>query len=382
MYPHSCGMLGLAHRGFELDDYSQHLASFLKDYNYETVLCGIQHVAPDANMIGYDKIITCDERGMGHGTDFDTVAWDVENTNTAAKYIKEAKSPYFLSFGLFNTHRKFPPVAEDINVESIKVPAPLPDTREIREDMAGYITSARVMDECVGAILDAVKESGKEDETMIIFTTDHGIAFPIMKCSLYDSGINVSLMIKSPTDDFIYRRIDSLVSQIDLFPTICDLLSLEKPDWIQGKSLMPVIKDECSEVNEEIFSEITFHAAYEPVRCIRTKRYKLIKYFDNYDKYILSNIDNGLSKKSFLESGIDGMKRPQCMLFDLFFDPNEKNNLMDNKKYKSIKCDLERRLASWMEVTDDPLIHGKVKVPEGARVNHVSCVHASEKNFI
>ena len=64
--------------------------------------------------------------------------------------------------------------------------------------MAAFITSVKVVDKCVGIVMSALKQSGREEDTFIIFTTDHGIAFPKMKCNLYDTGIGVSLIIKYP----------------------------------------------------------------------------------------------------------------------------------------------------------------------------------------
>ena len=382
MYPHSCGMLGLAHRGFSLNDYSRHMVTHFKNNGMETVLCGIQHVAPEAEIIGYDLIISNDDRNMGHGTNFDTVEWDISNSKIAAEYIKSAEKQFFLSMGLFNTHRKFPPIADSINPNRVKVPYQLPDTNELRQDMAGYLTSAKVMDKCVGMIMDALYESGKEDETILIFTTDHGIAFPMMKCSLYDSGIGVALMIKYPRNMMSGKVVDSLVSQVDIFPTLCDLLKINKPEWLMGNSLMPILEGKKEDVNEEIYSEITFHAAYEPARCIRNKKFKLIKYFDEHNKYVLSNIDGSISKKYFLSIGIDQKERDINMLFDLEFDPCEKNNLYKDAKYEKEKNSLEDKLKEWMIKTNDPLISGEVKVPKGTKINKRSCINASEKDFI
>ncbi|MFP4662762.1 MAG: sulfatase-like hydrolase/transferase, partial [Halanaerobiales bacterium] len=187
MAPHSAGMLGLAHRGFELNNYDQHIVNHLKRHDYETILCGIQHVAPDEKMIGYDRIITQDVEG-GHKK-------DLANAGRVAQYLREAgkkqEKNFFLSFGMLNTHREFP--ESDIDPSYVIPPHPLTDTKENREDMAAFMASAKVMDDCVGKVIEALKESGLEDETFVIFTTDHGIAFPKMKCNLYDTGIGISL---------------------------------------------------------------------------------------------------------------------------------------------------------------------------------------------
>lgn len=381
MSPHSAGMIGLAHRGFQLKDYDQHLVQCLKGNGYETALCGIQHEAPDPEMIGYDLLLGHSEFDM---SDFETdsVAGDIGNAKQAAAYILQAKhKPFFLSFGMFNTHRDFPDIDPDVNPNYVLPPFPFYDNAQNREDMAGFITSAKVADRCVGIVLDAIKASGRDDDTLIIFTTDHGIAFPRMKCNLYDTGIGVSLIFKYPGNTRKGEAIDALVSQIDIFPTLCDMLSLEKPEWLQGKSLVPLLEAASVKVRDEIFAEVTFHASYEPMRCIRTERYKLIQFFDHHHKIVPANIDDCLTKDFLLEHGYLEGTREREMLFDLYLDPVERINLIDNERYKEIYRDLSNRLNRWMQETNDPLLKGQVPMPAGAVVNKLSSVSPKLDDF-
>ena len=114
MYPHSNGMLGLANRGFALKDYSWHLVSHLKKNLYKTVLCGIQHEYGSysdhkggAAAIGYDFDITS-ENNYEYQEDY--YLWDTANAENVSEWIKEngSNQNFFLSFGMFSTHRKFP----------------------------------------------------------------------------------------------------------------------------------------------------------------------------------------------------------------------------------------------------------------------------------
>ena len=101
------------------------------------------------------------------------------------------------------------------------------------------------------------------------------------------------------------RVSDALVSQIDLFPTICELAGIERPDWIRGHSLLPLLRKETKEINDAVFAEITFHAAYEPQRAVRTSRYKYIRRFDNgHEGPVLANIDDSPSKDLLLAHGL------------------------------------------------------------------------------
>jgi arylsulfatase A-like enzyme len=370
--PHENGMLGLAHIGFQLNDYSKHLCSFLKTNGFKTVLCGIQHVAPDYRMIGYDVVLGSQSFNMG-----DTInsmeSFDHSNTKEACNYISSRAGkaePFFLSFGLFNTHREFP-TPQDTGAADYIVPPPvLYDCDMNRRDMAGFIESVRVVDECFGSLLSAVDEAGLADDTMIIMTTDHGIAFPHMKCTLYDAG-GVALLVRLPKKYNQIKATDALVSQLDLFPTICEAAGLEPPAWLEGKSLMPLITGQTDHVRDEIFAEVTYHAAYEPQRCIRTDRYKLIRRYDYHNGPVPANVDDCLSKSFLIENGyLENTAKAREYLFDLWLDPLERENLAENPKYKGIYDDLSLRLESWMISTKDPLItHGsRVPRPEGAKV--------------
>ena len=342
MMPHTCGMLGLAHRGFQLNDYNQHLTNYLKLNGYETVLCGMQHEAPRTEMLGYDLVLA-DYQDGNKIEDF--VDSDLSYAQKVGNYLKERKEkPFFVSFGMQSTHRQFPKVNCKVNPDYVMPPFPIYDNKENREDMAGFISSAIVADKCVGIVMDALKEAGLDEDTLVIYTTDHGIAFPKMKCNLYDTGIGVSLIIKYPENKMKGKAVDSLVSQIDIFPTICEILKLDKPLWLQGKSMLPILKGKSLKIRDELFSEVNFHAAYEPMRCIRTERYKLIKFYDDYEGVVPSNIDDGLSKDFFIKSGYLEEKKEKEALYDLYLDPIERINVVSDRRYKKIYNTLSKQL--------------------------------------
>jgi len=376
--PHSeaNGMLGLAHRGFALNDYSKHLANYLGKTGYETALCGVQHEAAAAGAIGYTKILEA-KKNPG----FDN---DINNALSAAEYIKQPKdSPFFLSFGMFHTHRVFPSDTKDIRQEYIMPPAGIYDVKTNREDMAGYHASAKAADECVGIVMDALVSSGAGNDTVVIFTTDHGIAFPRMKCNLYDTGIGVALTVKYPNNPTAGTANDFLVSHIDVFPTLCDLCGVEKPGWLEGKSFYNILGGGTDEVNSEIFAEVTYHAAYEPMRCVRTPRYKLIRRYDYHNGVVPANIDDGNSKRFLTEAGFLSRPVDREMLFDLYVDPIERENLASDGMYAGVYNDLSSRLSSWMERTGDPLlrVNHRVPAPAGARVNRLDSLEPVDCNF-
>ncbi|MDR2094588.1 MAG: sulfatase, partial [Treponema sp.] len=378
-WPHVNGMTGLAHRGFALRDYSMHLANYLAGAGYETALCGIQHEADRAEKIGYHKILQ-----EKRGTDMyinDPDGYDLNSAEKAAAYLEDQARTgrdFFLSFGMINTHRDFPNPEGRVNQAYVQPPFTLFDNKMNRLDMAGYIASAATADRSAGMVIDALRRTGLDNNTILIFTTDHGIAFPWMKCNLYDPGIGVALMIKYPGNPTLGTASDALVSQIDLFPTLCDLLELPRPSWLSGVSLRPILEGKAEKVNKQIFSEVTYHAAYEPKRCVRTDRYKLIRHYDFHNKLPPSNIDNGLSKRFMMEAGIFSRTVPREQLFDLWLDPVERENMVDNPAYETVYRDLSQRLLNWMEDTADPLLQYPYRVPypHGAKVNTFECIHA------
>jgi len=367
MSPHSCGIFGLTNMGFKWPDYSKHLVSQLNGLGYETALSGVQHEY-DSKCGDYQKFLfdMHGERNIGN-TDWDTL--DVESAIAAAEYIKAPhEKPFFLSNGYINTHREFKPHTGEQNPGFLRAPAIFPDIAPVREDMADFVRSVSVVDRCVGIVLDAVAQSGIAEDTFIFFTTDHGVASPRMKCNLYDEGIGVSLIIRAPGGGRAGQTVDALTSHIDLFPTICDYLQIPKPEWLQGNSLEPFLNGRADRVNDEIFSEVTYHAAYEPMRAVRTQRYKYIRRFHDYEFTMPSNVDDSPLKELYKEWGFFSRPQPGEMLFDLYLDPCEREDLAALPEYAGIYSDMKKRLDNWMRRTGDPLLEGRVGPPPTATV--------------
>jgi arylsulfatase A-like enzyme len=359
-------MTGLAHRGFSLTDPQQHMVNWLKTHGYETALFGAQHEAKDISTLGYEIHKQLDKS-------LERETWDTNAAYDAKHFLDTRKSnkPFFMSVGFTAPHRPFVPDMGDVDPNYVMPPPCIPDTPETRLDYANYIASVEFADSCAGVVLDALRENGVYGDTIILLTTDHGIAFPGMKCNLYDAGIGVTLVMKVPGIPGGLVN-DSLVSHIDVFPTLCDILSLDKPDWLQGNSLLPLLRGQKTEVNDRVFSEVTFHAAAEPMRCVRTKRYKYIKRFYDYMLPVLPNIDAGLSKSSMLLYGLNEIPQPREEFYDLIFDPSEKSNLIEDSRYAADIAEHSKMLFNWMETTGDSLPGGEYPLPDGAWLNPVT----------
>lgn len=358
-YPHENGMTGLAHRGWSLNDYRQHLLHTLRPHGYTATLAGMQHIAAARGtkqpwqVIGYDNSL------------------EGEEYEQAAAFLQNAPAePFFLSVGFEETHREFPALADTPDDPRYCLPpAPLPDTAEIREDMTRYKASARELDRKMGVVFAALAQSGLVERTLVICTTDHGIAFPHMKCNLQDVGIGTLLIMRGPGGFSGGQVIDSMTSHLDIFPTLCDLLQIDRPPWLRGRSLLPLVNQQTDSLHDELFFEINYHAAYQPTRAVRTNRWKYIRYFDERHKVVLPNCDDSESKSFLLAHGWADKPIPTEALYDLIFDPHESHNLAGESSHTEILQEMRQRLNNWMSATNDPLLNGFIAPPPHAVVN-------------
>ena len=357
-YTQTNGMMGLAHRGWSLRDYSHHIVHTLHDAGYVSVLIGEQHISKNPDAIGYDEV-------------FKIPTSRVDAVAPLAMEVLQRRydRPLFVSVGFFETHREFLGPGSLRDVHYSQVPPNLPDAPEIRADMAGFKASARSLDHGVGLVLNALDAAGLTDKTLVIFTTDHGMPFPGAKATLFDRGIGVMLILRGPYPFDGGRVIDSLVSHIDLFPTVCEMLGLPRPDFLQGVSLLPLLHGNVPAVRDEIFAGSTWHAAYEPQRAIRTPRYKYIRRWGERRTPVLPNTDDGPSKDYLLRHGWAEREIAPEQLYDLLYDPNEACNLAGDRRLEATRAELRSRLERWMEETSDPLLAGHVDPPPGVEIN-------------
>ncbi|MFW6133792.1 MAG: sulfatase, partial [Planctomycetota bacterium] len=283
--PHSAGMFGVTNAnlgGFALNDPRQHIVHTLRRVGYTSVLCGFQHVMPAPEDIGYDQVLPVPRQGRSRHA-ARTVA------PAAAEFITSGPAqPFFLSVGTSEPHRImggndpawFTHDPDNTDGRYARAPAILPDTPEVRRDWADYVRAAGEYDYSVGTVLEALDAAGLTENTLVVATTDHGVDFPGMKCTLSDHGLGVLLICRGPGGFDGGRVLDGLVSHVDLFPSLCELTGAERPDWVQGVSLMPLVRGETRFVREEVHGEITYHGVFDPQRCVRTDRWKYIRRFD------------------------------------------------------------------------------------------------------
>lgn len=373
-YPHQVGMLGLAHRGFEMADYSDHLVQRLGREGYRTALCGQQHVAPggrENELIGYTDNLTlkANERvGLG------MAGVDQVSAERAVRFIEaqDKDASFYLECGFFYPHRPYPDGALDRLGKTVAPPTYLPNTPETRRDMAGYQAAMGLTDDCFGIVLDALRKSEWFDRAIIVVTTDHGPAFPWAKCNLNDQGTGVMLMMRLPGQQHAVDS-DSMVTHLDIMPTIANVLGWD--DEFEGRSLLPVLGKSDFQFHREIFSEVTYHASYEPMRSIRTNQFRYVRRFDtNWNHPVLPNVDDGPSKTVLMNAGLRDLNMESEALYDLVMDPAERRNLVGNPDYSQELNELCEGLYAWMKRTDDPLLVDSVPLPPGATATPISAL--------
>ncbi|WP_027091834.1 sulfatase [Cohnella thermotolerans] len=363
LYPQNHGMIGLSHLGFSMREAVTTLPKCLNEAGYDTVLIGFSH-----ETIGEpDSRITSSTYKLGYNTVIPVPgdrAPDV--AEQVAGFLQERANgagsrPFFVSVGFFETHRDFDeykPVADP--ADSITPPPYLPDTPNVREDFALLHGSVKTLDAAVGRILDALEAAGLAQDTLVVYTTDHGIAFPRAKGTLMDAGLETALIMRHPGVLDRGRVVDDLLCNVDLMPTLLTYAGATVPEGLDGKSFWHRLAREGEEpVRDHFFSELTWHDWYHPMRGVRTERYKYIRNFEEGPSvYLPLDIHRSLS-------GMDVRKdyyKPNVPeeLYDLVNDPLEQHNLAADESYREVLEQLRAKVDGWMRRTNDRLLEGKV----------------------
>jgi len=362
-YPHQNGMTGLQHRGWSITDRHPTLAGTLRDAGYDTLCIGEQHIAADPRALGYQQVLCPDSSDPAQVAD------------TMIDQLDATGRPFFASVGFWQTHRTS---WRGANGPTQPALAGLPDDPVVRADFARLRASIALLDHHAGRVLNAVAE--QRPDTLVIVTTDHGPGFPAAKCTLHGLGVGVMCLIGGPA--VRVGRSDALLSNVDLYPTICDLLTLPSPAC-EGRSFAGLLRDGRGDGRSHTFSETNFHAAYDPARSVRTSRHGLIRrYPPTIRRQPWSNIDDGPTKDLLHGRGwTDRVAREE--LYDLCRDPAETRNVAADPAYAEILAELSDRLDEWMNATHDPLLdHQTVPAPAHAIANHLGAYSAEEPDLI
>jgi arylsulfatase A-like enzyme len=223
LYPQTHGLLDLVGFGWRLNADVRHASQLLRSAGYRTMLWGVQHEVPGRDL---------DRLAFDLAQPVPNAAPDVADRVTAF-LRQDAKSlqPFYAQIGLVETHTPFDRGGTEPDTEKgVQIPPYLADTASSRKAMAAFQGSLRKVDAAVGSILNALRESGLENHTLVVFTTDHGIEMPRSKWHLYDPGIAIALVMRGPSVGLTGgRKCDLLMSNVDYLPTVLDLTRVEGP---------------------------------------------------------------------------------------------------------------------------------------------------------
>ena len=346
-------------RGFDRGRQQKSLPQYFVDDGYDTYLFGIYDESVNLQLLGYENVYP---PGKERKPNTDGPSHRVRLIAPVVKdFISsyDEERPFFAWVGLFETHRPFHISHDNAgDADSAEVPGYLQVDPMVRGDIADLNGSVQALDEGVGLMLDALDASGLSDNTIVIYTTDHGIAFPRAKGSLYDPGLETSLIIRWPRAIKPGKAYHQLLCNVDLMPTLLDLAGIEKPDGIDGRSFSRLFRDENANIRDSFFSEVTWHCRYRPMRGLRTERYKYIRHFHRYPGvYLPYDVHTSPSGKVMRES-LYKREYTDEELFDLEADPLERINLIGDERYRRIQDQMCGDLAEWMARTRDPVLEG------------------------
>lgn len=292
--------------------------------------------------------------------------------------------PFCFWFGSNDPHRPYDKGAgakSGMKAEDVVVPAFLPDTPEVRDDILDYYFEVERMDRDAGQIIKALEDAGQLDNTIIVWTSDNGMPFPRAKATVYDGGSRMPLAVRWPAKVKGGRTLDEFVMLTDIAPTLLEAAGLRPKPEMTGRSLTPLLAGRKQPGRDVAFLERERHANVRrgdlsyPVRAVRTKDYLYIRNFrpDRWpagdpEMYFavgdFGDIDGSPSKDLLISRRNDPAvakyfklatdKRPAEEFYDLRKDAGQLYNVAERAEYAKAKKRLRAALDKWMRETGDP----------------------------
>ena len=373
-YPHQNGMMGLPGEhlgGWDLVAKDRHLAAVFSANGYAAVLCGFEHETHDFFSVGFQRGIhgigTANNGGRPlAGADEDVEAW-LDDRYGDQVPGRDGAEPFYLQIGCSDTHRDWTRYSEPDDSKGVWKAPYLIDDPAVDVEMAQQQGACRTLDRGVGAILDLFERRGLADDTIFVITTDHGIDFPRAKGTLFDPGIECFLFMRYRAGGWTEGvRVGDLVSHVDVYPTILETSGIDVPNGTVGRSFLPLLTGKGDyRPRDAVYLEKTYHDNYDPMRGLRTKRYK---YVLNFDAQTLYDVRIATAPR-YNWFRFPYAKRNREELYDLEQDPNEATNLADDADHQETARRLKTQLAEWMQATDDPLLDGPIPSPYHLRAS-------------
>jgi len=354
-YPHSNGAAELH---TPLPEKEVPFPLLLKEKGYYTVHAGKWHLGPAAHR-AFD--VYTDENGYDNGDG---------GENNWIPFLKDRPKdkPFFFWLASYDAHR---PWGADTflithNPKELEVPIFFEDTPETRQDIASYYNEIARFDYYVGKVRQELERQDVLDNTIIIVTSDNGRPFPRCKTRVYDSGMKTPFIVYWPKGLKVKgQQSESLISSIDIAPTILMSAGINVPEDYQGKSFLPILNNPRKEIREQVFSEHNWHDYEAHERMIRTKKYLYVL----NSRPNLTNCGPADSKNSPTQHSLNLVRdegrltpaqadifivpRPEEELFDVQKDPLQLLNLVSVPEYREVLQQMRSLLSDWQTKTGD-----------------------------
>jgi N-sulfoglucosamine sulfohydrolase len=298
-------------------------------------------------------------------------------TQLGIALAKKAGKPFCLNLNISDPHKPFYEGPQDphqptrvFTAAEVPVPGFLPDDPVIREELALYYSSVRRGDDCLGGILKALKESGEDANTIIIFLSDHGMPLPFAKTQLYFHSTRTPWMVRWPgvtkpgaIDD---RHI---VSGVDLLPTLLDMVNLPHPAGMDGRSFAPLLRGQTQDNRDYMVAEYNENSGgnRHPMRTIITRDFAyLFNPWSNGERIMATATKGTATYRRMQElAKTDARVAQRLHLFDhrvpeelyqYSQDADALYNLIGKPEYQTHYERLTRTLEAWMVTTRDPML--------------------------
>ncbi|MDG1890297.1 MAG: sulfatase [Verrucomicrobiota bacterium] len=395
LHNHANGQYGHQHsyHRFHTKDSVLSLPVRLSDAGYRTARIGKYHVTPE-EVYRFDVHISGNQGGSRNPVSMAEHCTDFIN--------KDKTKPFFLYFCTSDPHRgggfakelphhpnrfgngqHYEGVEEHVyDPRKVIVPPYLPDSPECRAELAQYYQSVSRCDQGLGRLVEILKACNQYENTLIFYLSDNGIAFPGAKTTLYDPGMRLPLIVRSPDQSRRGVGSKAMISWVDLAPTALDFAGvmpgpkgglpargkLENRGF-HGKSFLGILDQENPEGWDRVFASHTFHeiTMYYPMRVLRTRRFKYLLNLAHQLPYpFASDLHEAPTWKAALNGGNSGLygkrtidayiHRPRHELYDMEIDPHELHNLADRPEFSQVLLGFQDQLRTFQKETKDPWI--------------------------
>ncbi len=348
-YPHNTGAKEL-HQPLPGDQVV--FAGLLKKAGYYTACAGKWHLG-EAARANFDTITGGSPSGCER--------W-VETLRDRPK-----DRPFFLWLAAMDPHRDYRPntIPQPHRPEDAVVPPFLPDIPETRKDLALYYDEVARMDGYVGRVLDELDRQGVADTTFVLFLSDNGRPFPRCKTTVYDSGVRTPFIVRWPEKVGPGALCDSLISAIDIAPTVIELSGLSPSPTFQGKSFAPLLADSRASIRDYVFAEHNWHDYQAHERSVRSREYLYLRNaFPDLPCTPPADAVRSITFQAMRTRHAEGRLAPAQLgcfavprtaeeLYDLGADPYQLLNVAADPKYARVLERMRQVLQEWVRDTGD-----------------------------